>query len=374
MSDPSLAGVSRAAAPPSDLAPARLPLVSVIMPVRNEAGYIDRALEAVFTQDYPGEKMEVVVADGMSTDGTREILEAWRERHPRLRVVDNPGRIAPTALNAAMAEARGEIVIRVDGHCEIAQDYVSRCVRHLLADAGEAVGGPVTTVGENRLGEAIAVAMSSPFGVGNALFRTVQDQTLLVDTVAFPAYTRAWMERLGPFDEELVRNQDDEYNYRLRKRGGRVLLAADVRSRYYSRGSWKRLWKQYFEYGHWKVRVLQKHPRQMRSRQFVPAAFVAALLLSLLLAPVSLFGRWALLAIVGSYGAANLTASVLAARRRGPGLLPLLPPAFVALHLAYGSGFLIGLARFRGRWAESLSRGAAPRAPETPRSASSPKC
>ena len=203
--------------------------------------------------------------------------------------------------------------------------------------------------------------MSSPFGVGGSAFRTVRGRTLLVDTVPFPAYTRAILDRVGPFDEELVRNQDDEYNARLRKLGGRVLLAADVRSRYYSRGSWRGLWRQYFQYGYWKVRVLQKHPRQMKLRHFVPAAFVGALALSAAFAPFWRPAAFAALGLLAVYALAVLAASLLALKSsaRGARLFPGLPLAFGILHVAYGAGFWAGLVNFRGRWGTESRRTAA---------------
>src|SRR5689334_9749560 len=211
--------------------PDNSPFVSVVMPVRDEAAFISRSLEAVLAQDYPLERMEVIVADGMSTDGTREIVESFQIRYPELKLISNPGKIVPTGLNRAIAQSRGEVIVRVDGHCEIAHDYVRRCVEHLLNDGVDGVGGPLETIGETPLARVIAIAMSSAFGVGGAAFRTIANKTMLTDTVAFPAYTRAIIERAGTFDEELVRNQDDEYNYRLRKMGARILLAADVRCR-----------------------------------------------------------------------------------------------------------------------------------------------
>lgn len=335
-----------------------LPLVSVILPIRNEARHIARSLGAVLGQDYPADRLEVLVADGMSTDGTREIVESMRTDIPSVRIIDNTGRIAPTALNAAIAQARGEILIRVDGHCEIDREYVRRCVEHLQNDSVDAVGGPLQTIGESFVARGIAVAMSSKFGVGDSAFRTVNNKTMLVDTVAFPAYTRNIVEHVGPFDQELVRNQDDDYNYRLRKIGAKVLLASDVRSRYYSRSSISSLWRQYFQYGYWKVRVMQKHPRQMRSRQFVPPLFVAALLLSLSAAAFSpILGAWFAWPIgfvAGSYMLANLAASVstMTQRRDWP-LFWLLPIAFTILHLSYGLGFLVGLLKFRNRWGDN---------------------
>ncbi|HEX9004828.1 MAG TPA: glycosyltransferase family 2 protein, partial [Blastocatellia bacterium] len=254
------------------------------MPVRNEADYIANSLGAVLEQDYPADLMEIIVADGMSTDATREVVRSLQARFPNVRLIDNPGKIAPTGLNRAINEARGDIIVRVDGHCEIEPDYVRRSVEHLQNDGPhgrvDGVGGPIETIGETAMAEVIAAAMSSSFGVGGSAFRTVKGRTMLTDTIAFPTYTREIIERGGEYDEELVRNQDDEYNYRLRKMGANLLLASDVRSRYYSRGTLKKLFKQYFQYGFWKVRVLQKHPRQMSLRQFVPPLFVSSLLLS----------------------------------------------------------------------------------------------
>ena len=179
---------------------------------------------------------------------------------------------------------------------------------------------------------------------------------MLADTVAFPAYTRETVERVGPYDEELVRNQDDDYNYRVRKIGAKILLAADVRARYYSRGTIRKLWRQYYQYGYWKVRVMQKHPLQMRPRQFVPLAFVAALLLTLSMAAFSTMGVWMFSLVAGSYMLANLAASFLAARGKSLRTLVILPIAFVTLHVAYGLGFLAGLFKFWNRWGDHESR------------------
>lgn len=335
-----------------DRSAAALPFVSVVMPVRNEAGFIARSLGCVLNQDYPADRFEIIVADGDSTDETREIVASMQARHPHLLLINNPGRIAPTGLNLATARARGEIIVRVDGHCEIAPDYLRRCVEHLQRDEVDGVGGTIETVGDTMMAQVIATAMSSAFGVGGAAFRTMQGRTMLTDTVAFPAYTRRIIERAGGYDEELVRNQDDEYNYRLRKLGAKILLAADVRARYHSRATLAKLLKQYFQYGFWKVRVLQKHPRQMSPRQFAPPIFVASLLLALLLSLLTARGWLLLAAIGGCYLAANLLASAHAARRSAAFRthLLLLPTVYASLHLSYGLGFLFGLIKFAPRW------------------------
>jgi glycosyltransferase involved in cell wall biosynthesis len=330
------------------------------MPVRNEAAFIERSLGAVLSQDYPQDRFEVIVADGMSTDGTRELLFGLQQRHRQLKVVDNPGRIVSTGLNRAFPVAVGEIVVRIDGHCEIASDYITRCVAHLSSGAVSAVGGPIHTIGETHAASVIAVAMSSPFGVGGSAFRTITSGTRFTDTIPFPAYARQIIERAGQYDEELVRNQDDEYNYRLREIGVKLLFASDVRSKYYSRSSLRSLWRQYFQYGFWKVRVMQKHPRQMQARQFVPAAFVAALGLSVVAIPLLDAGWWLLSLVVGAYLLANLGATMGAIRRHGWRMLPLLPIVYGTLHLSYGAGFWTGVVRFWRGWGGGRQWSSAP--------------
>jgi len=326
------------------------PFVSILIPVHNEEVYIHRCLRAVLSQDYPADMVEVWVADGMSSDGTREIINEYISQNPNVFLMENPGQIVSKGLNILIPKAKGDILIRVDGHCVIASDYVRNCIRHLQEEDVDGVGGPMHTIGEDDLSEVTALAMSSKFGVGNSSFRTETGQTKLADTVPFPAYTRAIIEKVGLYDEELVRNQDDEYNYRIREAGGRILLAEDVKSEYYSRGSLKKLWKQYFQYGYWKVRVLQKHPRQMSLRQFVPPAFVLALVLTLFLTFLIPWGWKALLLLLAIYILTDLSASVITARSQDIKTYLLLPIAFPIIHLSYGLGFLVGLFKFWNRW------------------------
>lgn len=327
-----------------------LPLVSVILPVRNEGEYLPRALDSVIDQDYPSERIEILIADGRSTDGTRQIIEEYQEKVPSLSLIDNPGLIVPKGMNLAMRKAKGDIFIRVDGHCEIASDYVRRCVGYLQRGLADGVGGSMETIGETRMAKVIAFAMSSVFGVGNSAFRTLSGKTMLVDTVPFPAYKRSVCLHAGGYDEELVRNQDDEYNYRLRELGYRILLAPDVHSAYYSRSTFRSLWRQFFQYGYWKVRVLQKHPRQMSLRQFAPVGLVSSILISLIFSLFSWQGLFLMLLITGVYLGGNIIASVITASKRGWETLLLLPVAFATIHFAYGCGFLIGLIKFAHRW------------------------
>jgi GT2 family glycosyltransferase len=333
-----------------------LPLVSVIMPVRNEQKAIRSSLAAVLAQDYPRDRLEVLVADGMSVDGTRTSVSEIAARDARVRLVDNPARIMASGFNTGMRLARGEVLMMLGGHTEIEPNYVRNCVGPLHQGRAECVGGPINTVGQTSWARAIALALSSRFGVGGVAFRLGANKEQYVDTVPWGAYTREIIERAGPLDEELVRNQDDEYNYRLRKLGGRILLVPEVRSSYYSRSSLRALWRQYFQYGYWKVRVMQKHPRQMQVRHFVPPAFAAVLLLSLLLVPLSAVGTWLFGLVAGSYMVGNLGASLVTVRKGMWRLLPLLPVAFATLHLSWGLGVLVGLVKFRNRWGAGANR------------------
>jgi len=326
------------------------PLVTVILPVRNEGPFIERSLGAVLAQDWNPERLEVIVADGMSTDDTRRIVRRCAETAPRVPVsiVDNPAGIVPTAMNAGIAAARGEVVVRVDGHTIVEPDYVRRCVEVLRRSGAQNVGGRMTAVGETPFARAVAAATSSPFGVGGARFH-YSDREEWVDTVYMGAWPRKVLEDLGGFDPEMVRDQDDELNYRLRARGGRILLSPEIRSRYFNRPTIRSLARQYFQYGFWKVRVLQKHPGQMRPRQFAPPAFVTGLAALAAASPFWRPARLGLAALAGAYGAANLAAAGQAARKSGA-RAALLPAAFTTLHFSYGFGFLFGLARFWNRW------------------------
>ncbi len=208
------------------------------------------------------------------------------------------------------------------------------------------------TVSETLVGRAIAAAMSSRFGVGGSAFRVGVEEAQPSDTVPFPAYRRKTLEATGPYDEELVRNQDDEYNYRIRELGGQLLLDPSLGSRYFARGSLRKLWKQYFQYGYWKVRVLQKHPRQMSPRQFAPVVLVLALIAAAVFGLVFPPALPILAVVPLAYLAGVLVASLMVSAREGFAMAPILPAAFAGLHLGYGTGFLMGLVRFLGRWGD----------------------
>jgi glycosyltransferase involved in cell wall biosynthesis len=324
---------------------AGLPFVSVIVPMRNEERHIGGCLRSLAAQDYPIDRFEVLLVDGESTDGSRRVAEdVARQTGLPLRLLSNPRLSTPCALNVGIAQARGEVIARVDAHVEVEPRFLSESVSALMESGADVVGGPIRSVGDGLVGGAIALAMSSPFGVGNAAFRYSREEQY-TDTVPFPSYRRSVFERLGPFAEDLEWGEDDEFHYRLGDAGGRLLLTPRIFSTYFARPSLGALARQYFRYGRVKVEVLRRHPRRARARQLVPGAFVLALAATGTLA--ALRGRLALpfAVVAGAYGLALLGASLRAAGRGNRRYLPVLPAAFACLHLSYGLGFLVGLAR-----------------------------
>lgn len=323
-----------------------LPFVSVIMPIRNEADFIERAIKSVLDNDYPADKIEILVVDGMSDEGTREIVEKLCRIDSRIRMLDNPRRIVPTAMNIALKTMQGDLFIRVDGHAEVAPDFVRESIRCLREHPDAwVVGGCIETVADDYTGRAIAAAMRSPIGVGNSRFR-LGDYEGWVDTAAFGTHHKWVLDKIGYFDEELVRNQDDEFNLRIILAGGKIWIAKSIRSIYYSRGSLAKLWRQYFQYGFWRVRTLQKHKRPATIRQIMPLLFVFSII-ALALAGLFWQSFWWLLGIqlilyvIGlGYGSFDT------ARKTGWKYAPMAPVVFVILHFGYGLGGLWGIIRF----------------------------
>jgi glycosyltransferase involved in cell wall biosynthesis len=319
------------------------PFVSVIMPVRNEARFIRASVTAVLHQDYPPEKMEVIVADGRSTDGTPQIVRELAAGDPRVRLINAPGPI-PAGLNAAIQCATGEIIARVDGHCVLSPSYLRRSIEVLENTGADAVGGRQRPAASTLTGRAIALATSFPFGTGNAHFR-YRRTACWADTVYLGVYRREALSRAGRFDDDLDKNEDDELNLRLLRNGGRIRLDPSIASIYFCRSEFRSLWAQYFGYGLYKVRVIQKIGTISSIRHLVPAVFVLGVLASML-AAVAGQEPLLLLPILGTYSLANFASSVWVSRK-DPRALPRVPLAFLVLHVAYGVGFLSGIWRFK---------------------------
>ncbi len=323
--------------------------VSIIIPCYNEQATIALLLQALYSQTYPRTSMEVVIADGLSTDRTREVVGQFQADHPELKikVVSNPRRNIPAGLNRALEAAAGEIVIRLDAHSVPALNYVERCVAGLEAKMGDNVGGvwEIQPGAATFIAKAISAAAAHPLGVGDAFYR-YGGKAGLVDTVPFGSFFRAFLTQIGGYDETLLTNEDYELNTRIRLQGGKVYLDPEIRSVYFSRPTLPGLAQQYFRYGYWKLRMLKRYPATIRWRQALPPLFTLSLgvlvLAGLFLSPA----RWLLAIELGFYGFALMVGSIPVVRRkRDLRFIIGIPLAIAVMHVSWGSGFLWSLIR-----------------------------
>jgi len=318
-----------------------VPFVTVVMVVRNEAPFMARALELVLAQDYPRDRMEIIVADGLSDDGTRDVLAEYQAKYPFIQVVDNPGRIVASGLNVAIDRSQGELIVRIDGHGQVATDFVSQVVK-LMDEHPEAwcAGGPIVHAGTNRFGEAVAVAMSHPLGVGLATHR-FEDYEGYVEGAHFPTFRKWIFDRIGKFDEGLVRTEDDEFNYRIAQAGGKVYVSPRVRYVYYVRDRLGKLFRQYFQYSFWRIPVIKKHKKPTTLRQVVPPLFFLAMFV-LLVVGIWLRQPWIALALPAIYLAALIAVAISVIPRKGLAVAALVPLAVATMHFAYALGIAYG--------------------------------
>jgi glycosyltransferase involved in cell wall biosynthesis len=325
-----------------------LPSVTLIVAMRNEGHNIRQCLASIDAQDYPAERLEVLIYDGESTDDSVAIARAFADGRPGWEVRTNPRRIQVAAWNAGIRAASGEVVGIVSGHAELGPGYVRSAVDALLGTGADMVGGPVRAIADGAIGTAIAIATSTPYGVGGARHHYLTEPAD-VDTVFMGVARReTWLRY--PFDEEFVRNEDDELSYRLLDDGGRIVCDPAIESAYRSRSTLRGLWHQYFDYGCWKVRVIQAHPRQTRVRHLVPLALVTTLGGAALLGVTSRKARAAAALEIGLYAGTTVAAAVRYRDRTRPGSAALLAVTYPVVHLAYGIGMLRGLWRFRRRF------------------------
>jgi succinoglycan biosynthesis protein ExoA len=337
------------------------PLISIIVPARNEGGHIGACLHSILAQEPIDGGFEILVVDGMSQDGTREVVQQIALNDSRVRLLDNPLGIVPAAMNIGVRNAHGQIIIRMDAHSEYAPDYVFQCLEVREKTRADNVGGPHRARGHSYLQKAIAAAHHSAFAAGGARSHNLNYEGY-VDTVIYGCWQKDTLARIGLFDEEFVRNQDDELNLRLTRAGGKIWQSPKIRSWYRPRSSFQALFRQYFQYGYWKVKVIQKHKSPASWRHVAPAAMLVVLAINLILWPF-LPGVSVLLGILACmYLVAIMIASFCAARLNGWELLPVLPLVFVCIHLAYGVGFLRGvldfifLRRKPSKWMKALTR------------------
>ncbi|HMZ08005.1 MAG TPA: glycosyltransferase family 2 protein [Anaerolineales bacterium] len=320
------------------------PFVSIIIPCYNEQATIRKLLEALRAQTYPLAKLEVIVSDGMSTDATREVIEAFQKEHadPAVRVVMNQARTIPSGVNQAIRESRGEIIVRLDAHSMPIPEYVERCVLAHQEGKGDNVGGvwEIRPGANTWVAESISFAAAHPLGVGDAMYR-LNARPGAVDTVPFGSFRRSLIEKIGAFDETLLANEDYEFNTRVRESGGVVWLDPSIRSVYFSRSTLGKLAVQYWRYGFWKFRMLKRYPHTLRWRQALPPAFVL-ILLTLIVLSLVWNAAGVLLALQLSFYlfALGLAGLQLAVKKRKGFLIWGLPLAIAVMHLAWGSAFL----------------------------------
>jgi glycosyltransferase involved in cell wall biosynthesis len=340
-----------------------MPFVSIVVPCRNEAAYIRQTLDSILANEYPRDRLEVLIVDGMSDDGTRAVIAECARRHPVIQLLDNPKRATPHALNLGISRARGSIIMRMDAHASYPPNYIADLVDCMERTGADSVGASWRTQpGDTTImARAIAAALAHPFGIGNSRFRLGTDRLRDVDTLACGCYRREVFERLGLFDEELLRSQDSEFTFRLLRAGGRVMLVPGVIVNYYTRESLGKLWRMFFQYGYFKPLVARKVGAVMTARQLVPALFVSTVGLAALLAPWFSAARVLLALALGAYVTADFLAAAILARRTGMlvGLASSL--VFPVVHLAYGFAYLLGtldfvIRRRRDVPAVSLSR------------------
>ncbi len=319
-----------------------LPMVTVIMPVRNEQKAIGRSLGSVLAQDYPANRLEVLVADGMSDDGTRAIVGEIARRDPRVRLVDNQAGIMAAGFNTALTFARGEIIVLLGGHSEVAVDFVRESVA-LLRERPEAwcVGGPISHVAHSLFGKAVAVAMSHRLAVGNASHHFAGYEGY-AEGAPFPTLWRWVFERVGTLDERLVRNQDDEFYYRIRQAGGKVYISPRIRYTYFVRERIRQLFRQYFQYGFWRIPVMKKHQRPTTIRQVVPSLFYLTCICLLM---IGLWFRQPVIALALPllYAAALLAVGLSVLPKVGLQVACRVPLAIGTIHAGYALGLMYGV-------------------------------
>jgi len=327
----------------------KLKLVSIIIPCRNEKDHIKNFLWNLIKQDYNNKNLEIIIIDGNSQDGTKDIIQQFIKKYKNMKLLINPDKIVPISLNIGIKKARGEIIIRMDVHALYPKDYISKLVYWIKKLEADNVGGQCETVSftQSLKSKAIAAASASFIAVGNAWFRTGTRQLREVDTVPFGCYKKDVFKKIGLFDEELVRNQDDEFNFRLKKAGGKIYLIPDIVITYFARSNFIKLFKQYFQYGYWKTKILKKHKSLAAFRHVVPASFIL-FLLSFPLVYIIKNYIYFFLFCIGFYLLLLLFYSLkeIIKKKINPLALFLSMTSIFIMHISYGTGFLKGIIDF----------------------------
>lgn len=322
-----------------------MPEISIILSCRNEESHIKNCLDSILEQDFPKDRMEILVVDGMSEDATRQIIADNYSSCPFISVLDNPEKITPAAFNVGIRASRGRIILIMGAHSIYEKDYISKCVRHLIESDADNVGGvcKVLPGRDTLVAKAIAQALCCPFGVGNSYFRIGSSGRRYVDTVFGGCYKRDVFETIGFFDVDLVRGQDTEFNTRLINSGGRILLVPEIVSYYSARENLLKLWKMEWQYGYFKPLVIRKVGKLFTVRQVIPPLFVITLGLTLGLSWISSVFLFLFLVVLGVYSVVGIVFSIMISRKNDWRSAIFLPVIFAAIHLSWGSGFIKGV-------------------------------
>jgi len=324
--------------------------LTIILPIRNEREYISSALDSILNQTKL-DKYEIIISDGCSNDGTLDIVYKYISNNSNIHLIENPSKIVSTGFNLALNEAKGDIIIRMDGHCEITQNYIKKCYNLLKETDADIVGGFIETISTGLVGKAISIAQSSWFGVGGVKFRSKKlVKASYVDTLAFGAHRRKIFADIGGYDEEMVCNQDDEFNHRAIQSGKKIWMDPSIKTKYFSRSTFSRLFKQYFNYGCYKVRGIQKRRQIISMRQLIPSIFVMALMVTLISGYI-LQQPWISFSLLLIYLIINFISSFIGSQKISLSFFIFF--SFWILHIGYGLGFMWGLFRFLGKWGDN---------------------
>ena len=321
-------------------------MLSVICPIYNEEKYIAKCIDSVLKQDYPKEDMEIFFIDGMSGDRTVQIVNEYCVKYPFIKLLENPHRVVPYAMNIGIKASKGEVILRLDGHCEYPQNYFSCLVDNLKKYDADNVGGVFITLpcNETNISYAIAECLKNPFGMGNSLHRIGAKENVKTDSVPFGCFKREVFDKVGLYDEELIRNQDDELNARIIKNGGSIYLIPTLGIKYFVRDKVAKVRKMFYQYGLFKPLVNKKLGQAATVRQFVPPLFVAALICGLALSFFSKIFLWLYLAFLTLYFAIGIFMGIKSAKStKRASMIFLMPWIFFNVHLSYGWGYWVEL-------------------------------
>ena len=321
------------------------PLVSIVISCRNEENFIGICLDSIIANDYPNDMLEILIVDGMSEDRTREVVSRYAQKNSFVELLINKDKITPVAMNMGIKRARGDIIILVNAHSILDVNFLKYSIEYCAKTGADAVGGMLNTINEDKtlFAQTIPLAADSIFGSGGRRYRSRTQEGWVKDTLPYCAYPKEVFEKIGLIDEELVRDQDEEFNYRILRKGGKIYYTPQIKSYLHIRPSLKKLWRQHFQYGYFKVMVAQKVGAILTWRQLIPSVFVSSLILTGLLSLLSNYSLWLFLLIVVLYLSANLAFSFSIALKKGLKLLPALLISFATLHFSYGLGYLKGI-------------------------------